>query len=62
LADAGRSLTEESPVHLIYNGHHACSCHAGMTALTAPLGGIAGSLLFILISFFEELSEFPGKE
>ncbi|HEY1500090.1 MAG TPA: hypothetical protein VGF88_10975 [Acidobacteriaceae bacterium] len=49
-------------MHLIYNSHHACSCHAGMTALTAPLGGIAGSLLFILISFFEELSEFPGKE
>ena len=48
---------------LIYNAGVIAIAHAGMTALTwLFLVGLAGSLLVILISFFEDLNELVGKD
>jgi hypothetical protein len=51
------------PQALIYNAFVIALAHAGMTLLTwIFFVGLAGSLLVILISFFEDLNELVGKE
>ena len=48
---------------LIYNARVIALAHAVMNLLTYIFFvGIAGSLLVILISFFEDLNELVGKE
>jgi hypothetical protein len=48
---------------LIYNAGVLAFAHAVMSVLTwIFFVGIAGSLLVILISFFEDLNELVGKE
>lgn len=48
---------------LIYNAFVIALAHAGMVLLTwIFFVGLAGSLLVILISFFEDLNELVGKE
>ncbi len=48
---------------LIYNARVLAFAHAVMSVLTwIFFVGIAGSLLVILISFFEDLNELVGKE
>jgi hypothetical protein len=50
-------------VSLIYNARVLALAHAVMNLLTYIFFvGIAGSLLVILISFFEDLNELVGKE
>ena len=50
-------------VSLIYNARVIALAHAVMNLLTYIFFvGIAGSLLVILISFFEDLNELVGKE
>jgi len=55
---AGRAEPVRAGHGLIYNAGVIALAHAGMTVLTwVFLVGLAGSLLVILISFFEDLNE-----
>ncbi|MGB9029631.1 MAG: hypothetical protein WCC27_05880 [Acidobacteriaceae bacterium] len=50
-------------LNVIYNARVIALAHAVMSVLTwLFFVGIAGSLLVILISFFEDLNELVGKE
>jgi DMSO reductase anchor subunit len=57
------SLVLAPGLGVIYNARVIALAHAIMTVLTYIFFvGIAGSLLVILISFFEDLNELVGKE
>lgn len=57
------SLVLAPGLGVIYNARVIVLAHAIMTLLTYIFFvGIAGSLLVILISFFEDLNELVGKE
>lgn len=61
--ETGQSGKDARPHPLIYNVVVIALARACMTGMTwLFFVGVAGSLLVIVISFFEDLSELVGKE